>query len=268
LSVSTPAHINPFGNGLARDHSSYAAWRDGKLVNELDPGRIPSPLAQFVHENFRTRVLDPEFPCVGAKAAVNNNCYRFGFYPEMNTPVATAGLAHDLWEYVRELLTFGASYTTFVAGFAGPVIADERGWEELLWAQLQSLHELDRRHHAWDPTVSSDPDDPGFSFSFAEQAFFVVGLHPMSSRLARRFDYPVVVFNLRVQFERLRARGQFERMRETIRARDHKLQGSLNPNLSDFGERSDARQYSGRAVERDWRCPFHTKKRGTSDPHD
>jgi FPC/CPF motif-containing protein YcgG len=46
-------------------------------------------------------------------------------------------------------------------------------------------------------------------------------------------------------------------MRETIRARDMKLQGTLNPNLSDFGKQSEARQYSGRAVEQNWKCPFH-----------
>ncbi|MEP6902345.1 MAG: YqcI/YcgG family protein, partial [Actinomycetota bacterium] len=30
-----------------------------------------------------------------------------------------------------------------------------------------------------------------------------------------------------------------------------------NPNLSDFGTQSEARQYSGRAVEHEWKCPFH-----------
>jgi hypothetical protein len=37
------------------------------------------------------------------------------------------------------------------------------------------------------------------------------------------------------------------------------LQGSLNPNLADFGEQSEARQYSGRATEADWVCPFHRR---------
>lgn len=42
-----------------------------------------------------------------------------------------------------------------------------------------------------------------------------------------------------------------------IRARDKTLQGDLNQNLADYGEASEARQYSGRAVENDWKCPFH-----------
>jgi hypothetical protein len=206
-------------------------------------------------------MLAPEFSCVGGRAAINRNSYRFGFYAEMCAPATTAGLAFDLWEYVRERPTFGTEYATFVACFGAPIACDEREWEMLLWSQLQGLHDLDRAHHAWDSTVSDDPSDPGFSFSFAETGFFVVGLHPASSRRARRFAWPTLAFNAHVQFERLREQNQFERLRETIRVRDYKLQGSLNPNLSDFGERSEASQYSGRAVEDGWQCPFHARTR-------
>ena len=251
---------NPFGVGdSARANSSYAEWRDGELVHPLDPGRVPAPLARVVHDSFRAHVLDADFPCVGGKAAINHDTYRFGLYAEMDSPAATAGLAYDLWEYVRERPTFETDYATFVASFAGPVVGDELEWEKLLWSQLQSLHDLDRVYHPWDPTVSNDPADTGFSFSFAGTAFFVVGLHPGSSRRARRFGWPTLVFNAHVQFERLREQNQFERLRETVRARDYKLQGSLNPNLSNFGESSEARQYSGRAVEEGWRCPFSSR---------
>ncbi|MDQ6747348.1 MAG: YqcI/YcgG family protein [Candidatus Dormibacteraeota bacterium] len=36
-----------------------------------------------------------------------------------------------------------------------------------------------------------------------------------------------------------------------------RLQGSLNPNLSNYGDRPESRQYSGRAVGDAWRCPMH-----------
>ena len=109
----------------------------------------------------------------------------------------------------------------------------------------------------WDAAVSDDPEDPQFSFSHAGCALFVVGLHPNSSRMARRFRWPTLVFNPRAQFERLRSEGKFERLRGLVRDREIALQGTLNPNLADFGERSEARQYSGRATEADWKCPFH-----------
>ncbi|HWS55696.1 MAG TPA: guanitoxin biosynthesis heme-dependent pre-guanitoxin N-hydroxylase GntA [Pyrinomonadaceae bacterium] len=257
---------NPFAGDAARAHSAYAAWRGGELVNPLEPGRGPSPLARLVHDRFRAHVLDAEFPCVGGKAAINHDTYRFGLYAEMDSQGATAGLAYDLWEYARERQTFGTDFATFVASFAAPAVGDESGWEKLLWSQLQSLHDLDREHHAWDAAVSSDPDDPGFSFSFAGTAFFVVGLHPASSRRSRRFAWPTLVFNAHEQFERLREQNLFERLRETVRARDYKLQGSLNPNLSNFGESSEARQYSGRAVEDDWRCPFSARPAAAEKP--
>ena len=254
---------NPFSGNF--DESSYTAWRDERIVSALDAQRKVSPLAERVHGEFRSFIMDNEFPCVGAKAAVNGNCYRFGFYPEMNSPPATAGLAHDLWAYVREQASFQSNYSTFVASFAAPLVADELAWEKMLWAQLQSLHELDGAHHQWNRKVSGDPNEAGFAFSFAETAFFVVGLHPASSRLARRFGWATLVFNLHEQFERLREQNQFERMRQTIRMRDLKMQGSLNPNLSDFGKKSDARQYSGRAVEADWKCPFHQMIKNKKD---
>jgi FPC/CPF motif-containing protein YcgG len=255
--ISQLVNTNPFGvYELARTHSTYSAWRDGRLIHPLEPGRRPTPLAKTVHKSFRAKVLDQGFPCVGGKSAINNNTYRFGLYPEMNTPGATAGLAYDLWEYERERPTFETNYATFIASFAAPLSRDEWDWEKMLWAQLQSLHELDRAHHSWDLTVSNDPEDPAFSFSFAGTAFFVIGLHAKSSRYARRFPWPTLVFNAHVQFEQLREQNLFERMRETVRARDLELQGALNPNLSNHGEHSEARQYSGRAVEEDWQCPF------------
>jgi uncharacterized protein len=254
--VNSSRQSNPFEGKKARAHSSYAAWRAGKLVNLLNARRQISPLAASVHAEFRELVLDPEFPCLGAKAAIKHNSYRFGFYPQMNTGETSSALAYDLWEFVREQPLLNSDYTTFIAGFSGPRAANELEWEKLLWAQLQALHELDRRHHRWDSSASSDPEAGTFSFSFAELAFFVVGLYAGSSRQARQFNHQMLIFNPRVQFERLRERGLFERMRETIRLRDYKLQGSLNPNLSDFGEQSEARQYSGRAVEQNWRCPF------------
>ena len=246
------ARINPYNKFSTK--STYAVWRDQRLVS--DAGRNISPLAETVHAQFCEHVSNPDFPCIGAKASLNGGCYRFGFYPEMNAAETTAALAHDLWLYVQERPSFQSEYATFVASFAAPIVADEKSWEKLLWQQLQDLHELDRQHYDWDKAVSSDPESPNFSFSFAETGFFVVGLHPASSRISRRFKWATLVFNAHSQFERLRELNKFERMRVTIRARDLKLQGSLNPNLSDFGKHSEARQYSGRAVEENWKCPF------------
>ena len=112
------------------------------------------------------------------------------------------------------------------------------------------------RGQDYDPRVSPDPANPHFSLSFGGEAFFVVGLHPNASRPARRFERPTLTFNLHDQFEQLRALGKYETIREKILTRDERLAGSRNPMLARHGEASEARQYSGRAVDDDWRAPF------------
>lgn len=247
---------NPFRGDLAIANSAYAGFRGKRLVR-MPSGEPATALEEHVHDSFRATVLSHGFSCVGAKAAVRSGGYRTGFYGEMGSDGATAGLARDLFGFVGEQGDLDGEFTTFVAAFAGPNVADEAEFERLLWAQLQRLHEEDRRHHRWAPSVSADPEDARFAFSFAETAFFVVGLHPASSRFARRFAWPTLVFNAHSQFDKLRAEGRYARMQEVIRARERELQGTLNPNLSDFGVLSEARQYSGRRAEGGWRCPFH-----------
>jgi FPC/CPF motif-containing protein YcgG len=154
-----------------------------------------------------------------------------------------------------------SEFATFVAIFKRPRQTTEMEFERLFWRQLRLLHAHDPSRPAWAPNVTSDPADPRFSFSFDGLALYVIGMHANSSRTARRFAWPAMIFNPHEQFERLRADGKWKHMQETIRQRDLQLQGLINPMLSDFGERSEARQYSGRAVEEDWRAPFEVGER-------
>ena len=73
-----------------------------------------------------------------------------------------------------------------------------------------------------------------------------------------------MVFNLHDQLERLREAGRYDSLRGAILERDLKLEGSLNPMLSQHGTKSAARQYSGRAVGEGWECPF-SGRRETQD---
>jgi FPC/CPF motif-containing protein YcgG len=252
-----PDLFDGFDGPLARAHSAYAAPRAGRLMRVDDPERPLPAVAELVHDSFLALTLSSRFPCGGAKAALKRGAYRMGFYGEMAAEGSTAGLARDLSFFLREQESLGDVYTTFVATFDGPVPAGETEFEELLWRQLQALHDLDAPHHAWDPAVSDDPEDPRFSFSFAGRGFYVIGLHAASSRWARRFAWPTLVFNAHDQFETLRADGRYRPLQASVRARDRELQGNINPTLHDFGESSEARQYSGRAVGEGWRCPFH-----------
>lgn len=246
---------NPFHTQLAIENSNYNSVADGRLVRP-ETGDRPAPLTALVHDELRALVLSEHFSCVGARSALRHGAYRFGLYGDLGTESASAGLARDLYTFSQEM-NGEESFTTYLASFSGPVPLDETEFERLLWQTLQQLHDLDVVHHAWDRSVADNPSDPHFSFSFGEVAYFVVGLHAASSRAARRFAWPTLVFNPHRQFEALRAEGRFERFQDVIRQADEALQGDINPVLAVHGEQSDARQYSGRAVEPDWQCPFH-----------
>jgi FPC/CPF motif-containing protein YcgG len=199
----------------------------------------------------------PAFPCVGAKAALAHG----------NLEVLACDRIDSAWDDLRihqGLLDFTSAYRaepslfrSFAVVFEGPVDLDETAFERALWARVQSLSDKDVwRGQDYDPRVSPNPANPHFSLSFGGEAFFIVGLHPHASRPARRFERPTLVFNLHDQFERLRADGKYEAMREKILVRDEQLAGSRNPMLARHGEASEARQYSGRSVDPGWEPPF------------
>lgn len=202
-------------------------------------------------------IAERTFPCVGAKSAAAQGALQVMVARDITS-------AWNDLEIIRTLVDWSGEYRdepdglrSFAVIFEGPDDLDEIGFEKAMWQRLQSISDKD----AWlgqslDERVSADPKDPHFCVSFGGEAYFVVGLHPAASRPARRFKRPVLVFNLHDQFERLRAEGRYERMRERIMERDKALAGSTNPMLARHGDASAARQFSGRAVGKDWRCPF------------
>ena len=150
--------------------------------------------------------------------------------------------------------------------FERPGDLGEADFEHHLWRRIQSLTDKDDWHGVpSDPRIEAAPDSPHFSLSFGGEAFFVVGLHPNASRVARRFEAPALVFNLHDQFERLRQDGGYDRLRAAILTRDEAVSGSLNPMLARYGEVSEARQYSGRVVGPEWVCPFEPPDRGQAE---
>jgi hypothetical protein len=229
----------------------------------MSPSSVPSPApsaASHAERQFSSFVAANDFPCVGAKSALHRNRMRFGSFGRLGDPDSAQGLVDALKAFSVEFEHPGASPVSFIAMF-DPMDLDEARFEQLLWQQLQSVHDQDHaRGSGWDDTVANDPASDQFSFSIGARAFFVVGLHPAASRLARRAPFPCLVFNFHDQFVNLKASGTYGRMQTVIRARDTALQGSVNPVLARFGESSEARQYSGRAVEEAWQCPFHAKE--------
>lgn len=210
---------------------------------------------QEIEEKFHTFIIDQDHPCVMAQSVFKLHDYHLKTYSSLGTEESAKLIVKDLQHYLDQYDFESHNYETFIAVFPDAEISNELEFEELLWDQLKFIHKMDKSD--WDESVSRDPEDSNFSFSICSQAFYIVGMHPKSSRLARRAPYPTLVFNLHAQFEKLREMGAYEKVRDMIRERDIEFEGSINPVLKDFGEESEARQYSGRNVDESWKCPFH-----------
>lgn len=247
---------NPFTTNDAINNSCY-------LIPNIENGSVASdktPLSekhQFIHKQLRALVTSKEFPCIGAKAAFSAGTYRIGIYKSMQEEGAILGVCHDLVEFINEQKSMPGNFTTYIACFENTIVNSEDHFEELLWGLLQNLHDKDKVFFKWDDTISKDPDNPSFTICFGEVAFFLVGMHPASSRFARKFAYPTVVFNAQYQFEKLKEEGRFENMKKVIREKDAKINdGQINPNLGDLHAVSAAGQFGTKAKESNWKCPF------------
>lgn len=200
------------------------------------------------------KVLAADYPCLGARSAFRTRRVTIGVFGELGSAADASVLAAQLIAFGGDVDLTGG-FASFVAAFRGPTVADEAHFEQLLWRELQTVHDHDR--FPWDNRVSSEPSSDHFGFSVGGRAYFVIGMHSRASRIARRTPFPVLVFNLHEQFALLRSSDRFTPIRDAIRRRDQRLQGGLNPMVDDHGRSSEARQYSGRAVGDGWLPDFH-----------
>lgn len=209
--------------------------------------------------NFEVFIGDQAFPCVGAKSALAKNQLNYYLADDIRTSASDEKITKELQEFAQSCAT-DSMFVSFVVIFQNSEPLSEIEFEHYLWERLQGMHNTDVLKYDWDEKVSSDANSPDFSMSIGGKGFYVIGLHPDSSRPARQFSKPALVFNLHSQFELLRDAGNYDRMRNIILQRDEKLSGAQNPMLAQHGQSSEARQYSGRVVEENWKCPFHAGK--------
>ncbi|MCU1536080.1 MAG: YqcI/YcgG family protein [Humibacillus sp.] len=216
-------------------------------------------------QGLEQMVTHVEFPCLGAKSVFRRGSARHLVLDDMDAQDTAAQLLEALAGFADDIEGEGG-FHSFIASFRGPIPSSEAAFERSLFALLQRL--LDADDQTWAPGVGSDPNDPHFAFSVGGTAYFIVGLHPRASRVARRAPLPTLVFNPHDQFEQLRAEGRFERMRTSIRRRDIDLQGSLNPMVADHGDSTEALQYSGRPHAGGWEPPLDVHGPGGESAHE
>ena len=208
-------------------------------------------------DTLADHIRTASFPCLGAKAALAKKQLSVMTAHDLFSARDDRAIHRRLVETGQAYRRDGELFRSFAVMFEGTPAYDEAEMEAALWTRLQALSDYDAgTGYAPDHRISSDPDSHNFALSFGGEGFFVLMLHPNASRASRRFDRCAVIFNLHHQFETLREDGRFEKLSETIIARDTVYSGSRNLMLGEHGKVSSARQYSGRNVGDNWCCPF------------
>ena len=178
---------------------------------------------------------------------------------DMASPQEDEKILSFIYQFVDSYRNSNESFHSAAVIFSNSQTLSEPEFEDMFWLRLNSLAALDRRTYTHDKRVDPDPTSSRFSFSLKGEAFFIIGLHPSSTRKARRFTFPAIVFNPHEEFERLKRAGRYEAMKKVVRRRDKVYSGSVNPMLKDFGEAPEVFQYSGKQYDSTWKCPLHHK---------
>ncbi|MDN3492564.1 guanitoxin biosynthesis heme-dependent pre-guanitoxin N-hydroxylase GntA [Winogradskyella bathintestinalis] len=216
-----------------------------------------SNITSDVETAYKNFILEAKHPCIMAKTLFMTDNYHLKTYDSITDVESLKLLLNDIASFLDQYDFESNEFESLLAVFPNNHFETEIDFEKALWKALQRLHDMDDSE--WDTTVSKNPEDSNFSFSLKGKAFYIVGLHPNSSRIARQSPYTTIVFNLHWQFEKLREMGTYKKVKKRIRKRDKKLQGHINPMLKDFRKDSEVKQYSGRNLDNQWKCPFHSK---------
>lgn len=218
------------------------------------PTNIQNSMDELIHQK--------NYPCVPALLSLQQGEYQVGVYSKFGTGHSAERMHQELIAFKNRQQQSKSLYLSYWAVFEEDFQGGESAFEDLFWEELSHLCAKEQEKD-WDPQFSSDPKDPKFCISLAGSAYFVVGLHSQSSRRARKFPYPAIVFNLYEQFEELDRLGKYQSIVKNNRKREMLFQGSLNPMVEKYGDKWESIQFSGKENSSEWKCPFHKTNQKT-----
>lgn len=221
---------------------------------------------EVIIKQYHAFLQERNYPCVGAKAALAKQQLKCMVAGNLGAGTDDKNILQFLYNFIDDYRKDGSLYHSAAIIFTEPELMSEEFFDTLMWERLQALHDLDSFNYTYDNRVDANPSSPNFSFSIKQEAFFIIGMHKVNSRLSRQFRYPALVFNPHQQFQQLRVLDKYQQMKDIVRKRDIKYSGSVNPMLDDFGRSSEVYQYSGRQYDSNWRCPLIINN-GKTDYH-
>lgn len=220
---------------------------------------------QIINE-YKTYIENKDFPCVAARASFSKNQTKVMVADHIGYAIDDNSILKFMYAFVDEYRSSNNAFDSAAIIFKCQQVLSEEMFDSMMWQRLQALSTLDAKQYNYDNRVTADPNSANFSYSLKEEAFFIIGLHKASSRPARQFTYPTLVFNPHAQFELMKETEQYSKMQKIVRKRDVSYSGSVNPMLQDFGNASEVYQYSGKKYDNQWQCPLniHHAKNNTT----
>lgn len=231
LFAPVDGHLSPLATDFSRDVAAHAP-NVGAAIDAL--------------------LGESGYPCTPAQSAFAKDEYLMGVYEDFGS--GSRDMLNDLLYFRERLKKTDSLFLSFFAVYLSPHPSDETEYEATMWKELSNLSKKD--HAPWDKAFSSDPASKRFCVSYGGDAFFTVSIHPSSSRKARTFSYPAIVFNLFDQFEELERRGLYESTVLANRKRDLAFQGSINPMVEQYADIWESIQFSGKNNSPEGKCPF------------
>jgi FPC/CPF motif-containing protein YcgG len=190
-------------------------------------------------------------PCQGARLAIARDGVYLSVVENMNSVESAFDFLTDLQEYYSISDELKASEKSLAIAFYAEPVSSQEDFAARYWSFTQTLHDLDCQRNVWDPTVSSNWQEPDFELSLGGRAVFTTTLNPQNPRFARKFSYPVWIMNQLSQFNYLRQQGLFTKWQNRIRELDSKFDpsGQPNPILADHGDETSAHQLAGSKLD-------------------
>ena len=141
-----------------------------------------SPGSEAIIEDYLGHIGNKAFPCIAAKTALAKEQIRCMVAEHLACPKDDGAIVQFLYDFVDDYRRSENFYNSAVVLFKGPEECDEEMFDKLLWQRLQAISDLDAVNYKYDPRVDGDPASSKFSFSLKEEAVYIIGLHPLSSR--------------------------------------------------------------------------------------
>lgn len=175
----------------------------------------------MIPKALKMKLEDPNYPCTPALMSLKLNQL---IYVSLNKELSVVqDLSHHLDAYISRYDDKKEPYLSLWLSFDRE-LHNEVEFEKFMFAQIAAFRSGDQ-------------------YFRGKHRLFIVGMHPNSPRRARNYETNSIVINLFDQFETIK---NYKLLVDSIRERDAKYSGSVNPMTIEYGDTNEEIQFSGK----------------------